>query len=184
MDALTILGLLAVAAMLVFYACEDRSAAFVLAFAAACLAAAAYGFLQGAWPFGVVETIWAGVAVRRWQVRRAHVGGEPAPRRPGVPIACDMSALTADERGTYDRLRASVRSSVDRRIDTPAGFRVRCNESVLPRDIAEWLALERRCCPFLTVGLELGADGTWIQIQALPEAREFLTAEFAAFAGS
>jgi hypothetical protein len=53
---------------------------------------------------------------------------------------------------------------------------------VSPRDIAEWMALERRCCPFLTVGLELDAGGTWIQIQAPPEAREFLKAEFAAFA--
>jgi hypothetical protein len=69
MDALTIYGTLAVAAMLVFYALESRSPAFVLAFAAACLASSAYGFLQGATPFGVVELIWCGVALRRWQVR-------------------------------------------------------------------------------------------------------------------
>jgi hypothetical protein len=55
--------------MLVFYALEDRSPAFILAFAAACVAASAYGFLQGAWPFGVVEAIWAVVAVERWRRR-------------------------------------------------------------------------------------------------------------------
>jgi hypothetical protein len=43
----------------------------ILAFAAACLLASAYGFLQGAWPFGVVEAVWAGVAVRRWRRRIA-----------------------------------------------------------------------------------------------------------------
>ena len=55
--------------MLVFYALEDPSAWFILAFAGACLASSAYGFLQGAWPFGVVEFIWSGVAVRRWRLR-------------------------------------------------------------------------------------------------------------------
>lgn len=71
MDGLTLFGLIAVTAMLVFYALEDRSAWFILAFAGACLLASLYGFLQGAWPFGVVEAIWAVVAFRRWQTKRA-----------------------------------------------------------------------------------------------------------------
>ena len=70
MDALTIFGALAVSAMLLFYALEARSDWFVVAFAAACLASSVYGFLQGAWPFGVVELIWSVVALRRWVVRR------------------------------------------------------------------------------------------------------------------
>jgi hypothetical protein len=70
MDPLSLFGLFAVSAMLVFYALEDRDPWFVLAFAGACLLASAYGFLQGAWPFGVVEAIWAGVAVQRWRSRR------------------------------------------------------------------------------------------------------------------
>jgi hypothetical protein len=69
MDLLTAFGAIAVSAMLVLYALEARSARFVLAFAGACLASSAYGFLQGAWPFGVVELVWSGVAVRRWWVR-------------------------------------------------------------------------------------------------------------------
>ena len=69
MDGLTLFGLLAVTAMLAFYALEDRSPWFVLAFAGACLLASAYGFLQGAWPFGIVEAVWAGVAAHRWYKR-------------------------------------------------------------------------------------------------------------------
>ena len=65
-DGLTLFGLVAVSAMLVTYANEQRGPGWVLAFAGACLAGSAYGFLQGAWPFGVVEAVWAGVAVRRW----------------------------------------------------------------------------------------------------------------------
>jgi hypothetical protein len=66
MDRLTAFGLLAVSLMLVFYALQDRSTVFVLAFAASCLMGSAYGFLQGAWPFGLVEVIWSAVAVHRW----------------------------------------------------------------------------------------------------------------------
>jgi hypothetical protein len=66
MDALTAFGLFAVTAMLVCYAMEDRSPWFV-AFAGSCALGSAYGFLQGAWPFGVVEAIWAVVALGRWQ---------------------------------------------------------------------------------------------------------------------
>jgi hypothetical protein len=69
-DPLTIFGALAVTAMLVFYALEARSAWFVVAFAGACVASSAYGFLQGAWPFGVVECVWSVIALRRWHLRR------------------------------------------------------------------------------------------------------------------
>jgi hypothetical protein len=69
MDALTLFGLFAVTAMLVVYALEDRSPWYILAFAGACALGSVYGFLQGAWPFGVIEAIWAGVAVWRWRVR-------------------------------------------------------------------------------------------------------------------
>ena len=69
MDSLTLFGLLAVSAMLVFYALEDRSRWFILAFAGACALGSLYGFLQGAWPFGLVEAVWALVAMRRWARR-------------------------------------------------------------------------------------------------------------------
>jgi hypothetical protein len=70
MEGLTLFGLFAVTAMLLFYALEDRSHWFVIAFAAACTLGSVYGFLQGAWPFGLVEAVWAVVALRRWIARR------------------------------------------------------------------------------------------------------------------
>jgi hypothetical protein len=69
LDGLTAFGLLAVTLMLVSYALEDRSPQFILAFAAACVLGSVYGFLQGAWPFGVIEAVWAVVALRRWWQR-------------------------------------------------------------------------------------------------------------------
>ena len=70
MDRLTIFGLFAVTAMLVCYALEKRSAWFTLAFGGGCILASVYGFLQGAWPFGLVEAVWSIVAVRRWWLAR------------------------------------------------------------------------------------------------------------------
>jgi hypothetical protein len=79
MDLLTAFGLFAVTLMLVTYALEDRGAAYVLGFAAACALGSAYGFLQGAWPFGIVEAIWAVIALRRW---RRRLGPVPAGNTP------------------------------------------------------------------------------------------------------
>jgi hypothetical protein len=70
MEPLTTFGLVAVTAMLVTYALERRSHWFILAFAASCALGSAYGFLQGAWPFGIVEAIWSVVALRRWVLAR------------------------------------------------------------------------------------------------------------------
>jgi len=82
MDGLTLFGLLAVTAMLVFYALEKRSDWFILAFAGACVLASAYGFLQGAWPFGLVEAVWSVIAFRRWWFERRP--GKSAPDRRGA----------------------------------------------------------------------------------------------------
>jgi hypothetical protein len=77
MDQLTLYGLFAVTAMLVCYALEERSPWFIFGFAAACLLGSAYGFLQGAWPFGLLEAIWSIVALRRWQ-RKTRLAAQSA----------------------------------------------------------------------------------------------------------
>jgi len=73
MDLLTAFGLAAVSLMLVFYAIEDKSHWFILAFAGSCLMGSTYGFLQGAWPFGIVELIWSAIAIQKWSKRRATI---------------------------------------------------------------------------------------------------------------
>ncbi len=71
---MTLFGALAVSFMMVMYALEARHSGFVLAFALGCALSSVYGFLSGAWPFGVVEIIWAGVALRRYIQRRGTTG--------------------------------------------------------------------------------------------------------------
>lgn len=64
---LTLYGACAVTFMMLMYALESRGRDFILAFAFGCVLSSAYGFLSGAWPFGVVELIWSSVAVNRWR---------------------------------------------------------------------------------------------------------------------
>ena len=64
---LTAFGVSALSFMMLMYALERRHSGFVLAFALGCALASAYGFLSGAWPFGVVEAIWAAVAIHRYR---------------------------------------------------------------------------------------------------------------------
>lgn len=71
MDAVTLYGVAAVTFMMIMYALEPRGRGFILAFAAGCALSSAYGFLSGAWPFGVVEAIWTAVAVRRFVASRS-----------------------------------------------------------------------------------------------------------------
>jgi len=75
-DPLTAFGLIAVSLMLLFYALERRGRWTILAFAGACALASAYSFLQGAWPFGIVEAVWSVVALRRrWTMAESVYGG-------------------------------------------------------------------------------------------------------------
>jgi hypothetical protein len=67
---LTAFGVAALSFMLLMYALERRGSRFVLAFAGGCVLSSAYGFLAGTWPFGVVEAIWAVIALRRWRALR------------------------------------------------------------------------------------------------------------------
>lgn len=175
MTALALFGVLSVAAMLVFYALEDRAPLFVLLFAGACAASAVYAFLQGAWPFTVVEAIWTGVAIQRWRGRRAAPAGTSR-----YPIACDMTALTADERRRYDELRSRLTKGITRVESTATSFRLQIGDAVPLADIAEWLGLERRCCPFLTITIAAQPDDrVWVELGGSAAIKEFLREELA-----
>jgi hypothetical protein len=164
--------------MLIAYALEARSRGFVLVFAAACAAASAYGFLAGTWPFGVVEAVWTVVAVRRWAERKATRSETKVAR----PIACDMTALSADDRRRYDSLRPRVLKAVEHVHETPTGFRLRIGDAVSTQDVAEWIEMEHRCCAFLDINLSLERNGTtWIEIGGSAAIKAFLKQEFSAF---
>ncbi len=180
MTPLTVFGVVAVSAMLVFYAVEERSPLFTLLFAGACLASSTYGFLQGAWPFGLVEGIWTGVALHRWRGR--YVGRGRRESRPHVPIACDMAAFSTEERDRYHALRARVTAAIDQVVELPNGFRSRLSHGATAAEVGEWVSMEQRCCAFLDIGLRLEQGGTmWLELTGRPGVKELLESEFAVF---
>jgi hypothetical protein len=71
-ELITIYGVMALTFMMVMYWLEDRGPAFVLWFALGCALSSIYGFLSGAWPFGVIEALWCVIAVRRYPSARAR----------------------------------------------------------------------------------------------------------------
>jgi hypothetical protein len=79
--AVTIYGVCAVTFMMTMYAIERRGRVFVLGFACGCVLSSVYGFLAGAWPFGVVELVWSAIAVRR------YVTAPSAPSAPRSPAS-------------------------------------------------------------------------------------------------
>ena len=80
--AITIYGVVALTFMMTMYALEQRHRLFVLAFAFGCVLSSAYGFASGAWPFGVVELVWAGIALARYRRGTTPARGTHAPERP------------------------------------------------------------------------------------------------------
>lgn len=66
MNPITAFGVVAIFIMLILYSLEPRGRWYVFAFGVSCLGGALYGFLSKAWPFGVAEVFWAGVAFHRW----------------------------------------------------------------------------------------------------------------------
>ena len=80
MNPVTLFGVVALTFMMLMYALERRHPLFTLAFAGACLLSSGYGFLSGAWPFGVVEVVWSGVALGRFLSRSR----EPATPAGGI----------------------------------------------------------------------------------------------------
>ena len=77
---LTLYGVIALTFMMAMYALERRGAFYVLAFAAGCVMSSAYGFAAGTWPFGVVELVWAGIALARHRSALREASRSDAPR--------------------------------------------------------------------------------------------------------
>jgi len=85
-----------------------------------------------------------------------------------------MTALAPDERRRYRELRTRISASVNETAATDISLSWRLDESLLLADVAEWMSLERRCCPFLNIALVLRADGTrWLEIGGSGRIKEF-----------
>jgi hypothetical protein len=128
----TLYGLVAVGFMMAMYTLEHVDRRFVLAFAFGCLLSSSYGFLSGAWPFGIVEAIWAMIALRRYRTQTQPAapalsrlvlaeGAAPpdAASRPGLSTDRPQAADRDGQIGPCLRMWSSVNPS---RVGEPVTF--------------------------------------------------------------
>ncbi len=185
---LLIVGSVATALMVTAYALEQRSYWFIGLLAVASAVVSGYSFAVEAWPVGVVEAIWALVAAQRFRTKRPgalqrtsteHERGSTMPDSTDLPIACDMDALGATERARHAELIPTLRSatSVDV-VDDGYLLSFPADGAVFQR-LAEWITLERLCCPFLRFELQLSAEDDLVQLglHGREGVRAFLEAE-------
>ena len=68
----TVYGVAALTFMMTMYALEARGRRYIAGFALGCALSSSYGFVSGAWPFGVVEGVWTLIALRRFASARSR----------------------------------------------------------------------------------------------------------------
>ena len=94
-------------------------------------------------------------------------------------IVCNMSAFSPEEQQRYRALRAKVMEAVQQVVETPRGFRARLAGAVSAGEIAEWISLEQRCCPFLELVVRPADDQIhWLDLEGGAGVKELLRAEF------
>jgi hypothetical protein len=97
------------------------------------------------------------------------------------PIACNLNALDKEQRQRHQSLTAQLRAAVEETRELPDGysFRLPSDEATIQR-MAEWITLERRCCPFLAFGLEAGRENgpLWLSLTGREGVKPFMKIEF------
>ncbi len=104
------------------------------------------------------------------------------PRTSAYPIACDLAAIAPESRPRHRVLLRRLREAMCERGELPDGYAFRLNGALVSLvEVAEWAALERACCPFLTFEIEAPAGETdwWIRLRGAAGVKEFLECEFA-----
>ena len=115
--------------------------------------------------------------------------GVTASAPPQEPLVCRLDALIPSERERHERLAEALRRAVTETSALPTGYALTLDLSRLPADakglpfcvveVAEWVDLESRCCPFLDFEISLRDKGRHITLRLTggPEVKRFLREE-------
>ena len=107
-----------------------------------------------------------------------------AAQKDAAPVfACNLKAIGAAERPRYSDLVKRIRAAMRERSEISNGYAFKLDsQTVTLPEAAEWISMERKCCPFLT--LQLSASGNhpdWLLTVTGPEGvKPLLDAEFPA----
>ncbi len=106
--------------------------------------------------------------------------GQGSPERGELPIACDPTTLSTEQRERKRLLQRRLRADVQEIRELPAGYAFRHSpESSVCLAVAEFITLERLCCPFFDFGLEVERNGgpLWLRITGGEDAKWVLRVE-------
>jgi hypothetical protein len=99
------------------------------------------------------------------------------------PLACDLTAISATDRPRYNELRRILASSAIAKRDLPNGIAIQIapDKVTLPQ-LAEWISMERKCCPFFNFKIEVAPDSgpVHLTLTGPPGIKEFLASAFSA----
>lgn len=96
-------------------------------------------------------------------------------------FACDLKALSPEQRKLHQQLSKGLASAVTALEELPGGYTFRIDSAKLSVvDIARWITLERRCCPFLIFRLDVRKtdDVVSLSLHGAPGVKEFIKMEF------
>jgi hypothetical protein len=102
------------------------------------------------------------------------------------PFACQMDAIEADKRQRHMATARQVFQSVKSIRELPDGYAFHLpNDSNMMRLVAEFISLERLCCPFFGFTLEIEPEGgaVWLQLTGREGVKPFIRAEIGEFLG-
>ena len=110
------------------------------------------------------------------------VGMRAASEKDARPVfACNLKAINAAERRRYNELVKRIRAAIRGRREIATGYAFKLDsKTVISSEAAEWIAMERLCCPFLTLQLSaVGNQAHWVLTLTGPEGvKPLITAEF------
>ena len=98
-----------------------------------------------------------------------------------IPFACSLTALSAAERAHHSDLSKELHRAVKdiRELDNGYAFQF-SGEAKTISMVAEWISLERLCCPFFTFQLEVASESKpmWLRMTGREGVKEFMRTEF------
>jgi len=98
-------------------------------------------------------------------------------------FVCNLKAISGAERPRYNNLVKRIRAAIRERAEITDGYAFKLDsKTVMLPEAAEWITMERLCCPFLTLQLSAaGNQAEWILTLTGPEgAKPIIAAEFPA----
>ena len=101
-------------------------------------------------------------------------------RKEGTPFACNLKAISPEERKRYDKLSTMLFTSVEERRELPDGYAFRLASAVSMASAAEWMDLESKCCPFFDFHLEREREhgAVWMRLTGRQGVKQFIREEF------